>query len=199
MEKNYKKAFTLAEVLICLMIIGVLAAIMIKNIKTKDFTEKGYIASAYKALESVQQASLQICELETTSCPMQSYMVNVAGDWEYTIVNASGTNANTEEILNLYDNYLKLEDTGINFCDYTPYCNSDSIKGAKIAGNGYIGFEVTEVQTCPDYYLPNSTTLMKGEGKCWGKFYFDADGKKGPNELGKDVFVFGLGERGLVY
>lgn len=196
---NPKNAFTLAEVLICLMIIGVIAVVMIKNLRTQDFTEKSYIANGFKALETVQQASLKIRDLENTSCPMGSFMVNVAGTYDYTLVNASGTNANTTEVLNLYNNYLKLESVGINFCDYTGYCSNSAIKGAKLPGNVYIGFEVTSVTNCPNYYLPNSSTLLTGEGKCWGKLYVDTDGPKGPNQLGKDVFVMGLNEKGVAY
>jgi len=196
---KYSNAFTLAEVLICLMIIGVMAIIMIRNLRTKDFTEKSYIAGGYKAIESVQQASLKIRDIETASCPTGSFMVNVAGTWEYALVNASGANANTTEVLNLYDSYLKLENTGLNFCDYTGYCSNDSIKGAKLPGNTYIGFETTGVINCPSYYLPNSSSLTAGKGKCWGKLYIDVDGPKGPNQLGKDVFVMGLNEDGVAY
>lgn len=196
---NKKQAFTLAEILICLVIIGFIALIMIKNVKTKDFTEKTYIASAFKAFESVQQASVKIRDSETESCPTGSFMVNVAGDWEYTLVNSSGINANTEEVLNLYGNYLKFENIGINFCDYTSFCSDEEIKGAKLPGNMYIGFEVTEIEDCPDYYMPNTATIINGSGKCWGKLYVDVDGTKGPNTLGKDVYVIGLNESGLAY
>ncbi len=194
-----KKAFTLAEVLVCLMIIGVLAAVMIQNIKTKDFTEDGYTATALKILDNVQQASLKIRELEPERCPTGSFMVDVAGDWEFTLVNDSQTALNTSEVLNLYGNYLKFEETDLNFCDHTPYCSDDDIKGAKLAGNSYIGFEVGAIEDCPDYYMPNTDTIISGKGKCWGKLYIDVDGSKGPNTLGKDVYVIGLNENGIAY
>ena len=38
-----KIAFTLAEVLICLVLIGILAAILINNMKFSDFKEKEFI------------------------------------------------------------------------------------------------------------------------------------------------------------
>lgn len=194
------KAFTLAEVLICLMIIGALAIIMVQNVKTKDFTEKGYIANAFKAMEAVQQASVKIRDIENTACPTGSFMVEVVDDWEYALVNSSGSNANTAEVLDLYSNYIKFEDSGFKFCDHTGYCSdNDDILGAKLAGGIYLGFEVTAIGDCPDYYMPNTAEMLSAKGKCWGNLYIDVDGEKGPNQLGKDVFVIGLNESGLAY
>ena len=41
--------------------------------------------------------------------------------------------------------------------------------------------------------------LTVSSGIIWGKLYIDVDGNKGPNQLGKDVFVYGLNEIGVAY
>lgn len=194
-----KNAFTLAEVLVCMVIIGILAIIMVQNVKTKDFTEKGYVANALKIIENVQQASLKIREIEKTNCPMASFMINIMDTWEYALVNSSGNSASATDVINLYAKYLKFENKGLKFCDYTSYCSNDNIIGAKIPPGSYIGIEITSIANCPSYYVPGSTTTTPGKGKCWGKLYIDVDGNKGPNQHGKDVFVYGLNEIGIAY
>ncbi len=194
-----KKGFTLAEVLVCMVIIGILAIIMVQNVKTKDFKEQGYIANALKIAENIQQASLKIREIEKTNCPMASFMVDIMGTWEYALINSSGNNATASDVINLYAKYIKFENTGLKFCDYTSYCSDDKIIGAKVPPESYIGIEVISVSDCPSYYIPGSTTTTPGKGKCWGKLYIDVDGNKGPNQLGKDVFVYGLNEIGVAY
>ncbi len=194
-----KKAYTLAEVLMCMVIIGFLAIIMVRNIKTKDFTEKNYTANALKIIQNMQQASLKIRELEKENCPTESFMVSVLDTWEYTLVDSSGNNLEAAEVIDLYGKYLKFEDSGFKFCDYTTYCSNDDIIGAKIAPESYIGIEITSIEDCPEYYIPGSDATTAGKGKCWGKLYIDVDGKKGPNTLGKDIFVYGLNETGVAY
>ena len=127
-----KKGFTLAEVLVCMVIIGILAIIMVQNVKTKDFKEQGYIANALKIAENIQQASLKIREIEKTNCPMASFMVDIMGTWEYALINSSGNNATASDVINLYAKYIKFENTGLKFCDYTSYCSDDKIIGAKV-------------------------------------------------------------------
>ena len=194
-----KKAFTLVEILLCMVIIGVIAVVMVQTIKTKDFTEKSYIANALKIMDNIEQASLKIRELEKTNCPMGMFMINIMDTWEYALVNSSGNSASATDVINLYAKYLKFENTGLKFCDHTGYCSNDDIIGAKIHSDSFIGFEITSTEDCPNYYMPGSDTLTNGKGKCWGKLYMDVNGTKGPDELGKDVFIFGMNEIGIAY
>lgn len=209
--KKYS-AFTIVEIILTMTIIATLATVMLVNLKRKDVSDKTFGLNAYKVMEVIQQASSKIRELEKdTRCPTGTFMANVLGTYEYTILNkAGGSTANATEVASLFGDYMQYQQSNINFCDYTPYCSNTNIKGAKIIGNVYIGFEVlSSISNCPTtYYIPNSsgkgyadkiTSTAAQVGKCWGKLYADVNGSAGPNQLGKDVFIWGLGETGLVY
>ncbi len=199
-----KYAFTLIEIIATLIIIGFLAIIMVKNLKQpgEDINNKITKAKLLKAVNAVQTACQQIKEFEKDKCPMQTFMMNVAGTYEYTLVDSSGNNADTDEVVSIFSDYIKFQESPINFCDYTEYCDDNTIKGGKIAGDIYIGFKAygDSITDCPNYKLPDSNDEVSGKGKCWGNVYIKIAGKNaGLDEYGKTVFVFGLNEYGIVY
>ena len=212
---KFKNAFTLAEILIVIVIIGIIAVILIQTLNPNRYSEKTNIANARKGLELIKQASAQMLGLEKEQLPTSSYMIKMPGSdkWELSILNESKTDATTEDLVNLFGKYIKFESDVINFCDYTSFCDNEEIKGARVAGGIYIGFEMfdeNDIDDCPAYYMPNVEnqidaphTMDKTTGEfdeikqCWGKVYIDVNGTKGPDEEGKDVFVYGLGEYGV--
>ncbi len=199
-----KKAFTLVEILACLIIISVIAIAMIHalNISDDDAYENLAKVKASKAIALVDEASQKIREMELTKCPMKVFMMETTtGNWEYTLVNASNEAASTSDVYSLYADYIKFIEGNLNFCDYTSKCNDSNIKGGKITGNVYIGFEVlSSISNCPNYYRPDSEGAITGKGKCWGKVYIKVyDNSRYSDELGKDVFIIGLNANGVAY
>lgn len=208
-------AFTLAEILIALTVIGVIAVMMMVTIDKKGMDEDLGKAKAYQAFEAIQQASAKLLSTETTLCPEGRFLTKILGtsstgsNYEYAFLNDSGEDASTDDVLSVYNKYIRFEKKDLNFCSYSNYCESSNtnIKGGRIVGNIYIGFEVygdTALQDCPNtYYLPESEEMVTKTagttGKCWGNVYVDTDGPKGEGALGKDVFVWGLGETGIAY
>ena len=213
-----KKAFTLAEILICMAIIGALGVVLMRSISNQNFDEKEYALKAHKAMRLIDEASAQIIQSEVEQVPAGAFMINTAGSWEYVICSAANSctnKATSQKLIDLYKKYIKFESTTSNFkSNYTGYSSAPtSIYGAKIPGEIYIGMEVNSnnsITACPStVYIPASelktnetfvasTTANTSDKKCWGKIYIDTNGKKGPNELGKDVYVFGMGEFGIV-
>lgn len=212
-----KKAFTLAEILICMAIIGALGVVLMRSISNQNFDEKEYALKAHKAMRLIDEASAQIIQSEVEQVPAGAFMINTAGSWEYVICSAANSctnKATSPNLINLYKKYIKFENTTNDFkSDYTGYSGApEDIDGAKIPGEIYIGMEVNSNNSweCPGtIYIPASelktnetfvasTTANTSDKKCWGKIYIDTNGKKGPNELGKDVYVFGMGEFGIV-
>ena len=121
---------------------------------------------------------------------------------------ANSDKATSQDLVNLFKNHIKYESDVVNFCDNTSYCSDTNIKGAKVAGGAYIGFsKYDSIKDCPAYYMPgvqgqlsapksftNGASVTK---KCWGELYMDVNGIKGPDTIGQDVFVYGLGEYGI--
>jgi len=201
-----KKGFTLAEVSIAMMIMAFLCLIMIQAFNPKKYQEKTNKAAALKAIEFTNQATAQMLDNED-NFPTASWMIKTGGlnSWEYTSTATTST-----DIIGLYEEFLKFEGGVINFCDKSGYCDDDKIKGAKVAGGTYFGIEKFDAITdCPSYRMPYEETDSPAPSefdpktatyttkKCWGKVYLDINGSSGPDELGKDVYVFGMGEFGL--
>ena len=202
------RAFTLAEMLICIVVMGLLAVATISNMKFQNFNDKKYVASAYKVVQEFQQASMEIISNDKESCPVGKFMA----DNEFQLVNSSGSSPSLTEIMEIFAKHMKIEKIGSSFCDNTTYCTkiskaSNKITGARLPGEIYVGIEkYDKISDCPSYIdLNKKETITPAKDfnnntiKCWGQLYVDADGSKGPNALGEDVYIFGLGENGLIY
>lgn len=194
-----KKAFTLAEIIFCMILICFMYLIVLYNIKTEGINDKAIIATANKTVSSIDEASLKL--RGTSNCPNGSLMDNVAGTSELGIINDDGTTPDASDIINIYSKFLKFTKKGINFCDYTTYCQNadiETIEGAKLPGDVVIGIEVLEeIETCPDYKTIDTKETIEGKDQCWGKLYIDVNSKKEPDTLDKDVFIFGLDKNGV--
>lgn len=209
-----KKAFTMTELTIVMIIVGILVTILALNVRNISVKEKAMVANGFKTIEAVEQAFAKIREIDKTNCPMGSFIVKQAGKGTYSYElknNAGNAAADASDVINMIARYNRFEGTIGTFCSKTPYCSNTAIKGAKLAGTDiYVGVEIlTNISDCPTYRMPNDastypapTKINKKTGasetaKCWGKLYIDVNGADTPNTLGKDVFVFGLDESGL--
>jgi len=210
----FKKAFTMAELIIVMIITGLLTTVLIQNIRSPKIKEKEMIANAFKAIEAVEQATAKIREVDKTNCPMGTFIVKHfgKGSYSYELKNDAGTsNATATDVMNMMQRYIRFEGTIGNFCDNTPYCSDSNIKGAKFAGTKtFIGFKVySSLDNCPTYRMPNDATTYPAPTKfnkatashetkkCWGELYIDTNGIDTPNTYGQDVFIYGLDESGI--
>ena len=115
-----KKAFTLGEILIALIIVGIISVILLRNIKMETFDEKANTLRAYKAISAIDDATAKIREVEKISCPTGSFMENSTGALIYTIRNSAGSAAaNSADLVALFGKYIKYQTSSLNFCDYT--------------------------------------------------------------------------------
>ena len=212
MDKNGKIAFTLAEVLITLVIISFISIISIKTIKNNNdsFSGKDDYARVYKVIENFDYAFAQIRDLEKINCPMGKFI-------NKTKIATSGTKYAYEKVLNAADatavfdilkNYIKFDEEDLNFCDYSGYCDDSTQANnpaGKIAGDIYVGINMYDnISDCPNYYMPDAglitvrTDVKTGDKpKCWGNLLIDINGAKSPNSEGEDVYIFGLDENGI--
>ncbi len=197
------KAFTLAEVLIAMTIIGIVAAILLTTIRADRQVEKTFAPKANKAIELFDEGATQLLDIDKTNCPMSEFIIN---ETEKGLYNSSGTAVTSQEAFDLFSEYIKFEKTGLNFCANSGYCESSTtIPGGKISGDIYVGVAVNDIADCPDFYRPGTAEkitvandLLSGaKPKCWAKLYIDVNGSDGPNTEGKDVFVLGFDRKGV--
>ena len=180
----YAKAFTLAEVLITLGIIGVVTAMtmptLIKNINNKD-----KITALKKAYSILSQATLMAIENNEHS----EY-------WE--IVDKDSTNTN--KLFSYYKPYLKV----LKYCkDKEKGCwvnEVNDLQGNKFhwydstqVGANSVSARLTDGMTIAfDVFQTTKGDLGVNTNKPSLVFFVDVNGEKLPNTFGKDIFTFVL-------
>ena len=218
-----KNAFTLAETLIVITIIGVLAVIMLKSLKTDNFNEKANTAKIYKAIEVFDEASANIRSAVTplgedtdVPCPMGSFIYkikNADGTYTYNDGTSLPTSNKEAKLMEWYGNFIKFEKTGIDFCTYSSCTGLSSATKNKLkttsvrfSNDIYVGIEIlAEPADCPAFNLPDGTSVtprektVGGKPQCWAKLYIDVNGTEQPNIAGKDIFILGLDENGIYH
>ena len=210
----FKKGFTIVELMVVFVIIGILTVALVKNVRSADVKEKEATAQALKVLRTIEHAIINVRELEATSCPTGMFINRNYGTntYSYELKNSEGTAAaNAADVATLFGKYIKYEGDVGNFCNNTPYCSATDIKGWRIAAsNTYVGFKVySNLANCIQYRMPyeatnaspptrfNRNTGNFDTAQCWGELHIDTNGNEAPNEYGKDVYIFGLGEDGI--
>ncbi len=167
-HRNHK-AFTLAEVLITLSIIGVIAAItiptLISNYQKQTTVVK--LKKVYSILdEAVKRSEIENGEITTWESPVVNYDVTESTAWWNTY----------------FIPYSKL--SVIKSCSASKYkeCWSENSKflDGKVMSTGLF-YQVLADGTAIAY---NSV------GKSGGQIYVDLNGMSAPNVVGKDIFYF---------
>lgn len=178
MKKNIiknKKAFTLSEVMITLLILGVTIA-MVAPVIMNNANEQAFISGYKNILMTLTDATDQIAT--SNSGTLYGLWVDSCG--------AGGTSSglHSEQMLSSYSEQLDVVKTcttsdqsgcwanNYRYMNGTPLGNPyQSDFSAKLSSGAVVNFFVEE-GTC-------------GSNK-WNKIFIDINGKKGPNVVGKD-------------
>ena len=188
-----KTAFTLAEVLITLAIIGIVAAMTIPTLVT-NIRNKGYVERFFKTYSVLQNASNMI--------------VAEVGDpvnWSWAQYGEEDTGGN-DSIVDLYRKYLKVAyecGADVNYkgdaCHISPF-EYKYLNGQKGTDNciampsqfNYCLFSSGNQLVLSDGSLIGFTFKTHSNGIRWGLpdllFTIDVNGRSGPNQIGRDVF-----------
>lgn len=189
------KAFTLAEVLITLAIIGVVAAITITAI-TKNNNEKETVTKVKKAYTTLSQA-FKLADV-------YSGEVSTWG-WDYA---GSPTGANNA--LNAMAKYLNIEkkcgtDTGagcfpknlmykyLHGANWTIVDNAAAYAKARLSD----GSSISVFSDGPDCTFTRGTSPKLTQSVC-GWIVYDINGDKSPNSIGRDTFFFIVARTGII-
>lgn len=196
----FKKAFTLAEVIITLSILGIVAALIIpstiNNARNREFVTRA--KKTYAALEQATEIWMieEGCIGNIYGCISQinpnnsphgfdgiARNLNIVASTSYKQKNVDGKDVALQDLQEVD----WLPDTTTQF-DGTKQQNP--WEGVSKNGGGgtaaYIGY----------YLLKDGTTLSLQFPDWNGKSafgYFDVNGKKGPNKIGVDVYPVGWG------
>lgn len=176
--KNYtlKQAFTLAEILITLGIIGVISALTVPTLMN-NYQQQAYVTTLHKVYNETTQA-------------VQQVMTDNNGNTLF----AAGLTSQTA-----LNNWIK------NYFKVTTDCSGDSTQclapnAEYIKINKDTNF-MTD-RTAQNYYALASGAVVRPlydqSGNKRFNIFVDTNGKKGPNVLGRDVFFFAVYENGAI-
>ena len=168
-------AFTLAEVLITLGIIGVVAALTIPNV-IKQYQDRVTVTKLQKAYSVLNQAFRQ-SENDNGSSEL----------WQET----PEISAN-EYFEKYWKPYFKAPELCLTYsdCGYKSWKPYITLNGDKVSMS--IDPQRIKIKTSDDvfYMFTEVTTNSKGEFVPFRNVYIDINGAKAPNQFGVDVFAF---------
>ncbi len=173
MFKKFKKAFTLAEVLITLVIIGVVAAITVPSIQQSTNREET-VARVKKAHSTLAQSIMRM-SVES------GYPV---GDFSYM------------EGDDFFDNFAMIVNTAKICKGSDRGCFSD--KSNQLNGTFWAGYNRQNSLITADgvaygwdvKYCDGKGLTPEDQSNCIGRFIVDVNGGKTPNRFGYDIFFF---------
>lgn len=183
----HKKAFTLAEVLITLGIIGIIASLTLPTVvnKIQDKQFKTAFKKQYSAFTQAMQRvyiedgqayeSVDWQQMPTYFCKIQSYMKAVK----------SGMNC--KKVLNEgFTDISNWPSTGLKLWHHTGQWFDKKGQPQTEINSGYLALS---------YILPDGALVNYN---CGNQIFIDVNGYKKPNTIGKDIFFFIVQSKNLV-
>ena len=183
-----QKAFTLAEVLITLVIIGVVAALAISPL-INTYVESSTVSKVKKGLSIVGQAK-KLAEMENGS---------IEG-WDFDGVQSA---EDAVKFMRYIKPHLALakdcgSDSGCYQSNGVYQLNGGLHSQNYDSGNSYYKFVLSDgsVMWSAVYQGRCSTTMVGIENSC-AVFYYDVNGDKKPNTIGRDIFAYIINPDGV--
>jgi len=194
------KAFTLAEVLITLAIIGVVAALTIPTLIT-NYQKQQYVTQLKKSITTLNNGFRTIMANEGVTNLADTTLWRKAPDE----VNSADTSEFTQE----FSKHFKVLEA---------QATSDKIKERNIKGLNGKPWE-NETYNMPYFHFADGSTISlyvyrpmessitadeikaKG-GKIYqqlGQVFLDVNGEQGPNTIGRDIFQLMIAQNGNLY
>lgn len=167
-------AFTLAEVLVTLGIIGVVSAMTVPSLM-QNYQRQSYVTQLHKVYNELQQAAM--------SYKNEKNALNLV---EAGLNSQAGAN-------DLMTKYFKV----IQSCDTTVNCFAPLSEYKRISGTSF----TASVQSSNSYVIASGVSIRPLYGRDSNKLLnvlVDINGKKGPNILGRDLFMMCLYNNGMV-
>ena len=201
------KAFTFAEAILVIAIIGVIAAITIPQMLVENPTKRGWDTMAEKVAGILVQANTQILIFDTK---LDDYTMLIHNGTGFSITDTGAAAkfadlhkkyiAHTVGTIDLTDKYF----TG-NLIDYnrvsTGAALKDTYSNFLLTNDGVVmGFKTygTCSATEPNANPPMHREKSSVANSC-GSIFYDINGFKKPNKLGSDQYIIPFGIRGIKY
>lgn len=193
-----KKGFTLAEVLITLAIIGVVAVLTIPTLISN--TQKSqYVSGLKKELSVVQQAIMQYIANQGGGDFSQTDVMALDGSSAYEA--STVRQAAMEDLAKKYFNVTKICNVGDTSCNYQEnYINGVADPFVWWQNNPGVNESLVLFSTdgASIAFYPDAESLCIGANECID-IGIDVNGLKPPNTYGRDMFFFSVDNKGTLY
>ena len=180
----------MAEAILVMTILGIIAAVMITTLKPAEFKEKSLRVLAKKVLSEIDTATTQILSNDAKLGTMTSLSLSDGVQFEFK--------GNADKVLQLYQKYLVTIRTTVpndSFC-----VTGDAGRNATAVyfkDGACMGIYAAEAS--------NAATIFPGETATTevtapqGLLLFDTNGEDEPNIIGVDRFTLPVGTGGIGY
>ncbi len=207
-------AFTMAEAVLVMTILGIIATIMITTLKPAEFKDKGLRVLADKVLGEIDTATTQILLNDSRDGTMEN-LIAVDGT-NFGAGNTIGGNnipAKSTKLAGLYKKYLSATRKECNNKNCVCYAFSEDLINEYTADHfnffylkdGACMGVVTRndyIDTSYKYLFPGEDADEIGNQKVKGvsiQIVFDINGDNEPNTWGKDKFIIPVSKYGIIY
>ena len=189
---RFKKAFTMAEAILVMTILGIIATVMISTLKPAQYKERALQVAAKSIYSEIDSAMTQILTDYTRYNKLSAvYPLNgTTGSTTYNF-NSTNTNANVA-FLALMKNYMATARGTVPSA-----CTSVSATYNMLLKNGACLAVKTGAYTGVSM-IPGEKTETASATYDYGVIFLDVNGNDEPNVLGKDRYYIPLDENGIV-
>ncbi|MBQ8848237.1 MAG: type II secretion system protein [Candidatus Gastranaerophilales bacterium] len=200
-----KKAFTLAETLIVMLILGFFAVVLIKTMKFGDITQDALIKGGLDMYNQIEVATKKLLMGNSFNYDMRRLKDTSGAEFAIT---ASGADA---KLIAVYKKYMK-PSRGKTLSSTYKNATLKNASNASVSGVSVSTFT-------QGYYLKNGTYFaIKLNGNCTtsetyiyspqlkdkrdatnscGLIFYDLNGESYPNILGVDQYILSIGKLGI--
>ena len=187
-----KRAFTMAEAVLVMMILGIIATIMITTLKPTEYRDKALVVLSKKILGQIDTATTQILVNNTREGKFDKLLLN-QGKGEASFSYAEN-GANVKKLYQMYLVAIRKDTKGVK-CKYST--SGDDANAFFLKDGSYMAI-ITGKNSSLNTIFPGET-VEKTSTVGLGAIYFDVNGEDEPNLRGKDQFVIPIGAEGIQY
>ena len=184
-----RKAFTMAEAILVMVILGIIATIMISTLRPVEFRDRGFAVLAKKVLGQVDAATTQIIFNNTQDSRMDR-MYPPGSNSAYKSFGADLANTKA-----LYNTYL----VGTRETPSSDWCTATTNRHMKLKDGSCLGFHAGTTAPSSYNWIPGETTSHANASGEIGYISIDVNDGEEPNVFGKDRYSIPIGTYGIAY
>ena len=195
-----KKAFTMAEAILVMTILGIIATIMITTLKPAKFKEEALRTLGRKVMSEVDTAVSQIMINDSQDGKMNQLLTGTPGDTPYSF----SDNAKAANLEKLFKKYLTTTRTAVSATSFCGATASSTTFSFVLKDGACLGVKMGPSEYTSQFPGETGSTAIAadstdGTATLLGSLYMDSNGDDEPNVFGKDRFAFPIAVSGIYY